>query len=131
MRLVIDASVAVEYLLRTELGRSIAERIERDDLIAPELLDAEVLAVVRRAWLAKKLSEARAAQALDDLVAWNVRRISLTLLVEEAWSFRRNASGYDAFYLAAARLGDAPLLTADGPLARTPKTGLVIENVRI
>lgn len=131
MRLVVDASVAVEYPLRTALGRSIAERIERDDLLAPALLDAEVLAAVRRAWLAKKLSDARAAQALDDLVAWNLRRIPLAILVAEAWSFRRNASGYDAFYLAAARLGDAPLLTADGPLARTPKTGVVIENVRI
>lgn len=84
MRLVVDASVAVEYPLRTALGRSIAERIERDDLLAPALLDAEVLAAVRRAWLAKKLSDARAAQALDDLVAWNVRRIPLAILVAEA-----------------------------------------------
>jgi predicted nucleic acid-binding protein len=130
MRLVVDASVAVEYLLRTELGQGIAERLERDELIAPALLDAEVLAVVRRAWLARRLSEGRASQALDDLVAWNVRRIPLAMLVEEAWSFRRNASGYDAFYLATARVADAPLLTADASLARVPKTGVLIENVR-
>jgi predicted nucleic acid-binding protein len=131
MHLVVDASLAVEYLLRTALGRRIAERIERDDLIAPALLDAEVLAVVRRAWLAKRLTEARAAEALDDLLAWNVRRIPLDVLVEEAWSFRRNVGGYDAFYLAAARLAEAALLTTDGPLARAPKTGVVIETVRI
>jgi predicted ATPase len=49
LRLVVDASIAVEYLLRTALGRSVAPRIEQAELLAPELLDAEVLAVLRRA----------------------------------------------------------------------------------
>jgi predicted nucleic acid-binding protein len=47
MALVIDASVAVEYLLRTDLGQRVAGRIEREDLVTPELLDVEVLAVFR------------------------------------------------------------------------------------
>jgi len=131
MVLVVDASVAVEYLLRTDLGRHIADRIEREDLVAPELLDAEVLAVLRRAWLAKRVAEVRAAEALDDLLEWSVRRIPHEALLLEAWTFRRNVSGYDAFYLATARLFEAPLLTADGPLARTPRTGVVVENVRV
>ena len=130
MALVVDASVAVEYLLRTDLGRHVAPRIEREDVVAPELLDAEVLSVLRRAWLAKKLPEDRAAEALDDLLVWSVRRIPHEVLVIDAWSFRRNASGYDAFYLATARLFDAPLLTVDGPLARLQGTGVFVENVR-
>lgn len=130
MSLVVDASVAVEYLLRTELGRSIADRLEREDLVAPELLDAEVLAVLRRAWLAGQLGEGRAAEALHDLLAWSVRRIPHETLVMAAWSFRQNVSGYDAFYLATARIFEAPLLTADSPLARAPGTGVVVENVR-
>ena len=130
MALVVDASVAVEYLLRTDLGRRIADRLEREELVAPELLDAEVLAVLRRAWLARRLTETRAAEALADLVAWSVRRIPHAALVVEAWSFRRNVSSYDSFYLATARLYDAAVLTADGPLARAPGTGVVLENVR-
>ena len=59
MRLVVDASVAVEYLLRTALGRRVGPRIEQAELLAPELLEAEVLAVLRRAHLAGRLGEAR------------------------------------------------------------------------
>jgi predicted nucleic acid-binding protein len=52
-------------------------------------------------------------------------------LLQEAWSLRHNVSAYDAFYIVAARLYDAQVLTADGPLARTPHVGIVIENVRL
>jgi predicted nucleic acid-binding protein len=128
--LVVDASVAVEYLLRTDLGRRLAERIEREDLLAPELLDAEVLAVLRRTWLAGRLTATRAESALEDLVAWEVRRISHLLLARGAWDFRQNVNGYDALYLETGRLFDAPVITADGPLARAPRLGVVVENVR-
>jgi predicted nucleic acid-binding protein len=128
---VIDASVAVEYLLRTPLGLRAASTIEEADLIAPELLDAEVLAVVRRAWLHGKLPTARARGALDDLADWQLRRLAHAPLLRTAWTFRHNVSGYDALYLAAGRLYDAPVLTADGPLARVRGTGVVVKNVRI
>ena len=130
MRLVVDASVAVEYLLRTALGRLVAPRIEEAELLAPELLDAEVLAVLRRAHLAQRLGEARARQALQDLYDWPVRRLAHRPLVPLGWSFRKNLSAYDALYVAAARLHEAHLLTADGPLSRAPRVGVVIENVR-
>lgn len=130
MILVVDASVAVEYLLRTPLGQRIAPRIEAADLIAPELLDAEVLAVLRRILLAGRLTAARARAALDDLASWEVRRLAHRPLFEEAWALRHSVSGYDALYLAAGRVHHAPVLTADGPLARARATGVVVENVR-
>jgi predicted nucleic acid-binding protein len=130
LRLVIDASVAVEYLLRTPLGRRVAPRIEEAELLAPELLDAEVLAVLRRVHLAGRLAEARAREAILDLGDWPVRRLGHRPLLPLAWSFRRNLSAYDALYAAAARLHDAHLLTADGPLSRAPRLGVVVENIR-
>ena len=131
MTLVVDASVAVEYLLRTSLGRKVALTLEASTLVAPELLDAEVLAVLRRAVLGGRLSEPRARAALADLAAWNVRRLSHTALLREAWALRRNVSAYDALYVAVARLLQATVLTADGPLSRAPSTGVAIQNVRI
>jgi len=128
---VIDASAAAEYLLRTSLGLKIADVIEDTLLIAPELLDVEVLSVLRRAVLRKKLDERRALQALEDLVDWKVDRIAHVDLVQEAWRHRHNVSAYDSFYLAAARLYGAPLITADGPLSRSPARGIVVQNVRI
>ena len=52
---VIDASAAVEYLLRTTLGLKVAEVIADTFLIAPALLDVEVLSVLRRAVCTRSL----------------------------------------------------------------------------
>jgi predicted nucleic acid-binding protein len=128
---VIDASAAVEYLLRTTLGLKVAEVIADGFLVAPALLDVEVLAVLRRAVLHKKLAEQRAAEALADLAEWQVDRIAHPPLIQEAWRHRHNVSGYDAFYVAVARLYDAPLLTADGPLSRAPTLTITVRNMRL
>lgn len=130
MRLVLDASVAVEYLLRTPLGIRLAERIEQSTLAAPELLDAEVLAVLRREVLAGRLAARRAAEALADLRDWDLERVPHRPLLVDAWALRANVTAYDALYLAVAVRYDAPVLTADGPLSRVPLSGFVIENVR-
>lgn len=75
-RYVIDASVAVEYLLRTPLGLAAAGILDNASLVAPELMDAEVLSVLRRAVLNGRLDEVRAKMAVDDLAHWPVDRIS-------------------------------------------------------
>ena len=130
MRLVLDASVAVEYLLRTPLGCRLAARVEAAELLAPELVDAEVLAVMRRAVRDRLVGEARARTALGDLRDWPMRRLPHAPLLHAAWDLRHNLSAYDALYVAAARLHDATVLTADGPLSRAPRMGILVENVR-
>ena len=87
-RYVVDASVAVEYLLRTPLGLSAADMIEGASLAAAELMHAEVLSVLsvlkgrRGAVLSAGVSpvgylqEARAQMVIDDLSHWPVDRIS-------------------------------------------------------
>jgi predicted nucleic acid-binding protein len=128
---VIDASAAVEYILRTPVGRKLQEIVEDAFLIAPALLDVEVLSVLRRAVLHNGLAEERAWSALEDLSEWPIDRIPHTALVREAWRQRHNVSAYDAFYVAVARLYDAPLLTTDGPLSRAPVRGLKVHNLRM
>ena len=130
MNVVIDASAAVEFLLRTAVGVRIDGIVADANLFAPELLDAEVMAVLRRHVLRGELDETRAAEALDDLVSWDVERIPHRDLVLDAWTFRKSVSAYDAFYLAAARRRTASVLTSDGPLARLPvPTGIVVHDV--
>ena len=129
-RYVVDASAAAEYLLRTSLGLKVANIIEGGFLLAPELLDVGVLSVFRRAVLRRQLNEQRALRAIEDLMDWPIDRIPHRSLVWIAWQHRNNLSAYDAFYVATARLSDAPLITADGPLARAPSLGIIIENVR-
>jgi len=131
IRFVIDASAAAEYLLRTSLGRKLDILVEQASLMAPALLDAEVLSVLRRALLQKRIEEHRARLALDDLGDWPIDRIPHPLLLREAWKHRHNVSAYDALYVAAAKLYDIPLLTADGPLSRAPGLGIVVQNIRL
>ena len=130
-RLVVDASLAVEYLLRTPMGRSQGETLEGAELSAPDLIDAEVVSVLRKAVLAERLSEDRALSALDDLVHWPIDRIPSHTLARTAWQHLRNVTAYDALYVAAARTRGAPLLTADGRLARAPGLGIIVHHIRI
>jgi predicted nucleic acid-binding protein len=128
---VIDASAAAEYLLRTQLGLKIADLLKDAFLLAPELLDVEVLSVLRRAVLHSKLDALRASLALADLADWPLGRIAHAGLLQQAWQHRHNVSAYDAMYVAVAHIYDVPLLTADGPLARAPALGIVVQNIRM
>jgi predicted nucleic acid-binding protein len=130
-RFVVDASVAVEYLLRTPLGLSVADIMESASLVAPELMDAEVLSVLRRAVLRGKLDEARAEIAIDDLCHWPVDRMSNRALAPLAWRYHRAVSAYDAFYVAAAHAHESPLLTADGRLARASGLDVILQHVHM
>lgn len=131
MILVVDASAAAEYLLRTELGEHIGVLLDGARLFAPELIDVEVLAVLRREVLRRTLKSSRAEEALADLAAWNLERIPHRSLLEGAWALRANLTAYDIVYVAAARALGAELVTADGPLARAPGLGVPVHNLRL
>lgn len=116
--------------MQTAVGIRAAHAIEESDLVAPELLDAEVLAVLRREVLSGRLAEARASEAVCDLRDWGVERLSHRALLDLAWQLRGHVTAYDALYVAAARQRSATLITADGPLARAPGLEIVVLNVR-
>ena len=97
--------------------------IESASLAAPELIDAEVLSVLRRAVLNGHLEEARARMVIDDLLQWPVDRISHRSLAPLAWRYHRNVSAYDAFYIATARLQGLPLMTADAAAFPSTRPG--------
>ena len=115
--LVIDASVLVDALLVAGPAR---ERLANTNLQAPELIDAELLSVLRRLVLSDKLPEGHALQALATAERLGLRRHPSRCLWPRAWELRTNLSAYDALYVALAEQLDAPLLSADARLARTP-----------
>lgn len=119
---VLDASAAVELLLATELGRSVADRVADPALAldAPHLLDVEVAQALRRLVAAGEIEPDAAATALDDLVLLDLERHSHELLLERVWALRENLTAYDAVYVALAEALDTTLLTCDGRLRRAP-----------
>ena len=131
MIFVLDASAVVEHLLRSPVGVRVQALLGDADLLAPELLDAEVLAVLRREVSSGRLDAARASEVVDDLRDWGIERLPHRPLLRNAWSLRGHVTAYDALYVAAARARSADLVTADGPLSRAPGLGIVVHNVRL
>src|SRR5690554_4210200 len=96
------------------------ESVRSQVLVAPDLVDVEVTAVLRKRWLAGDLDERRFGLAVDDLTALPITRYPTRLLMRRAFELRENVTAYDAAYLALAELLGCALLTADQRLARAP-----------
>ncbi len=129
--LVIDASV-----LATALGDDGSDgdaarsRLRDEEVAAPELIDLEVLSVLRRQLSVGALDARRARLALDDLFDMPMQRASHRPLLGRCWELRENLTPYDAAYVALAEALGAPLLTADTHLANAPGVACTIELLR-
>lgn len=130
--MVIDASAMIELLLQTPLGLRVQARLfrGRHELHVPHLLDVEVAQALRRLVRAGQVLAQRAGEALEDLAAFDLRRHAHHLLLDRAWELRDNCTAYDAMYLALAEAIDAPLVTCDGPLAKTPGHRARVDVIR-
>jgi predicted nucleic acid-binding protein len=117
--LVVDASVVVEVLRRSQLGDAVATTLRGATLTAPAHLDAEVLSALGRLVRAGDTEPAMVGQALDRLVRLPVERYPIAPLVRRAWALRQNIALRDGLYVACAETLTATLLTLDGRLARS------------
>ena len=117
--IVVDASVIVEMLLRTQAGIRVEPRIQTmtSTVHSPHLLDAEVAHVVRRYTLAADIDAERGAEMVGILRDLVIHRHDHRPLLGRVWELRHSVGAYDALYVALAEALDAPLLTADGRLA--------------
>ena len=120
--IVLDASAVVALLLNNPAGRGVAEAISSPalSLHAPELLDIEVLQVLRRYVRLAVLSRERGALAVEALGQLDIARYGHAELVPRVWALRSNLTAYDAAYIALAEALHAPLLTLDARLASAP-----------
>lgn len=126
--IVVDASVLVMVLADDgPTGRRYRRRLAGETAVAPELVDLEVLSVLRRSVRAGRLSEQRAAIAVDTLPKCGVARAPHEPLVGRCWELRDNLSPYDAVYVALAERLGAVLLTADRRLAAAPGARCEVE----
>lgn len=128
--IVVDASAVLEVLLRTTAATVVEPRLfGGETLHAPHLLDVEVAQVLRRYERARELTAARAEEALNDLADLGIERYPHYLFLPRIWALRRNATSYDACYLALAEALDAPLLTCDRRLLGVPGCAARVEVV--
>ena len=129
--IVLDASAAIAWLLRTSVGSKVDRRIftRPISLHAPHLLDLEVAQVLRRYVRDKAMTAQRGREALQDLDDLPLNRYPHDFLIPRVWQLRANLTAYDAVYVALSELLDAPLLTCDSGIALAPGHRATIEVV--
>ncbi|UCH86455.1 MAG: type II toxin-antitoxin system VapC family toxin [Dehalococcoidia bacterium] len=120
--IVLDASSLVAVLLNTDVGRRMANVISSpaESLHAPQLLDIEVLQVLRGHVRRGAMTAERGAMAAEVLGQLDITRYGHDELSSRIWALRENLTAYDATYVALAEALDAPLLTLDARLAAAP-----------
>lgn len=117
---VADASIVVEYLMRSPRGERLGELLGEPgiEVHVPALCDVEVAAALRRAVLGRRLGIDRAYDALEDYLELPLERHGHTYLLGRILGLRRNLSAYDATYVALSEWLGAALATADAGLGR-------------
>jgi predicted nucleic acid-binding protein len=120
--IVVDASV-----LANAIGDDHDAGLEARDVLrvhqssaAPDLVDVETTAVLRRRWLGRTITAKRFEQAVDDLVELPLVRFPTLRLMRRAFELRANVTPYDACYVSLAEALGCPLYTADRRLAQAP-----------
>lgn len=127
--IIVDASCLAEVVLAgPDAGGVRAALAAEREQAAPHLIDAEVLGVIRRAYLRGRVDATAAELAVDDLASWPGTRVEHPPLLRRAWELRDVVSAPDALYVALAETIDAPLLTLDRRLANAsgPRCEIVV-----
>jgi len=117
--IVVDASAVLDGLLNAGQHDAIARCLVGSvaPVAAPDLLDVEIVSVLRRWERRKDITNVRATQALDDLDALPIIRYPARALTQRVWKLRRNLSAHDAQYVALAQELACALLTTDAGMA--------------
>ena len=118
---VVDAGVVVAALTDDEdLGERARDALLSELVLAPSLIDLEVVSAVRRMARREGLPLGRARDAIAALKELAVERVHHHLLVARCWELRDNVTPYDAAYVALAEMHSTTLVTVDRRLATSP-----------
>ncbi len=127
--IVLDASAALDWLLKTPAGQRIENRIYsgNETLHAPHLIDLEIAQVMRRLVRQGSVPARRADEAVRDLLDLRITRYPHFMLLSRIWHLRHNFSAYDAAYVVLAEKLGAALVTRDRRLASASRHAAHVE----
>ncbi|MDF0668036.1 MAG: type II toxin-antitoxin system VapC family toxin [Nitrospira sp.] len=119
MKIVLDASIAVKWFA-DEIHDDAARRLlaERHELLAPELIYAEVANAFLKRWRRGEMSRESVDNAVVQFARAPLKTAATAGLLAAAWqiAMRHDRSVYDALYVALAASQSCPLVTADRKL---------------
>lgn len=121
--------MVVELVLGTRTGSRLRRRLSdpRISLHSPELVDLEVLNVLRRFTNSDTMGPARVAAAVERLGELDLRRHRHGPMLRRIWSWRANLTAYDAAYVTLAEVLGGSLLTTDTRMANAPGLTVPVE----
>lgn len=118
MSAVVDASLLVAAVADSGGEGVWAEGVvAAGGLVAPHLVFAEAVNVLRRLEASGRLSRLEAGAAARDLLQLDMELVSYPPFADRIWELRHNVTAYDAWYVAVAEALDIPLATLDRRLA--------------
>jgi predicted nucleic acid-binding protein len=108
-------------------GLRVRERLRGHTLFSSDLVDLEVLGIIRRASASSAIDPARADQALSDLADLGLHRVPHHRYLTALWRLSTRFTLFEASYLSLAAALGVPLLTADRRLAQMDDAPCTIE----
>lgn len=118
--IVVDASVAIKWLIPERDWSAARSLYISSSLLAPELICAECCNILWKKHQRNELLKSEVLDAVEQITAFGVELIALRQLTQQACelSLYLGHPAYDCFYLAVAIAEDCPLVTADERLLR-------------
>lgn len=118
---VVDASCLYEVIVDGPRAEAVSVAFASDpDLVAPHLIDVEVMGVIRKATTERRLDSTAGRLATVSLASWPGERFGHQPLLARVWELRANVRTQDAVYVALAEVLGATLVTLDARMAKAP-----------
>ena len=116
--LVLDTSAALHALAHRPAHPALLARLREEELIAPHVVDLELLQALRGLVRGGQVSPDQALDVRADFEALSITRYAHGGLTDRIWELRHNLTAYDAAFVALAELLDCPLVTSDARMAK-------------
>ncbi|MBF6620789.1 MAG: type II toxin-antitoxin system VapC family toxin [Patulibacter sp.] len=127
--LIVDASVLIEFAVGGPMRAAAVRELQGRPLLAPELIDAEILHAVKGLERGGDVEADKATRFVQSLVHAPFLRVSHRPLLLDAWKLRHRLSAYDALYVALARRTGFPVVTCDRRWAAAGDLGVTVITV--
>ena len=116
--LVLDTSAALHAVAHRPAHPALLARLRSDELVAPHVIDLELLEALRGLVRGRQVTLDQAADIRSDFDALSITRYAHGGLADRIWELRHNLTAYDASYVALAEILDCPVVTSDAKMAK-------------